>query len=67
MSGNLKLGQSPATLDQACVWGTLELENHKIVGRTSFEKLRFPPTRKQKAGAFKFHWFEERLRKAPFS
>ena len=36
------------------------------VRKAPFSK-RFPSTRKQEAGAFKFHWFEERLRKAPFS
>jgi len=31
-----------------------------------FEKLRFPSTRKQKAGVLKFLWFEERFSKALF-
>ena len=35
-------------------------------GEVQFSKC-FPSTRKRKAGVFKFLWFEERFRKAPFS
>ena len=37
-----------------------------IIVTSSFSLSCFPPTRKRKAGVYKFVRFEERFRKAPF-
>ena len=59
-------GDFAFVFEESSVRETISLSRRHSFQKALFSKC-FPSSLKHKAGVFKFLWFEERRRKAPFS